>query len=304
MGDYDWLAPLISGVAKGAVDVGTGLAANNQIQGSYDEMLRALRERMGDYDALGNAGYQNVTPSLLGPSALEGIPEDVASRQAQQEAIAMLSELAASGGLSLGDLKAINDIQRTLNQNDTSRRKGLANEFSARGQLGSGAQLAMAMQGQQDAAQNANQRSESVNAQAQQRAMQALLEKGRMARGMASDDYGRKSDAARARDAIEARNAAARMQSQNANNAIAGQRFTDQLAKARGKTSLTNSMNDAVFGKGSANKNTTKALGGYTNDLIDTGATAWDSWNKDKPDYSVSSQHAPSGGTHDDEDDY
>lgn len=298
MSDYSWLAPLISGVAKGAVDVGTGLAANQQTQGSYEEILRNLRERMGDYDNLAGGDYKTVTPELLGPSALEGIQDDPAARQAQQEALAMLSELAANGGLSLADLKALNDIQQNLNRNDTARRKGLANEFSARGQLGAGAQLGMAMQGQQDAAQNANQRAESVAAQAQARAMQAIAEKGRMARGMASDDYGRKSAAAQARDAIEARNAAARMQSQNANNAIAGQRFTDDLAKARGKTSLTNSMNDAVFGAGQANKNTTKAMGGYANDLIDTGASAWDSWNSGSPDYG-STSHSTG---HDDED--
>lgn len=297
MGDYDWLAPLISGVAKGAVDVGTGLAANDQMQGTYAEMLRRLAEREADYDALGTAGYKPVTAEQVGPSALEGIQGDPAARQAQLEAMAALDELAKNGGLSLADLKALNDMQRGLNQNDASRRKGLANEFAARGQLGSGAQLAMAMQGQQDAAQNANQQSESVAAQAQRRALEAILQRGSMGRSMGNDDYARKADAARARDAIEARNAAARMQAQGANNAIAGQNFTDQLAKARGKTDLTNASNQAVFGKGAQQARTTGAMGGYTNKLIDTGATAFDAWNKDSPDYGGASHAA----THEDD---
>ncbi len=49
--DYSWIGPLISGVAKGAVDIGTGLAANQQMQGTYEEMLRNLRERLGDEEA-------------------------------------------------------------------------------------------------------------------------------------------------------------------------------------------------------------------------------------------------------------
>lgn len=280
MGDYDWLAPLLTGVAKGATDIGTGLQANAQTQAALDEMLRNWKERMGDYDAIGDAGYKDVSPVLLGDTALAGIPQDAAGRQAQQEAMAALSELAQNGGLSLGDLKTLNDIQASLSRTDQSRRKGLANDFAARGQLGAGAQLAMALQGQQDAAMQANAAGESAAAQGQARALQALLEKGRMGRTMGNDQYARDAEAAKARDAIAARNAAARMGSMTANNAIAGQRFDDQMAKAHGKTSLTNSMNEAVFNKGAANKNTTKAMGGYANDLIDTGATAFSSFGR------------------------
>lgn len=304
MGDYDWIGPLISGVAKGAVDVGTGLAANNQIQGSYSEMLRRLMERMGEYDSLGDAGYQPLVAQQLGPSALENIQEDPAGRQSQLEAMAALQELAQNGGLSLADLQALNQIEGRLNQQDTARRKGLANEFAARGQLGAGAQLAMAMRGQQDAAQNANQRAESVAAQAQQRALNAILQRGQLGRQMSGDKYGRDRDAALARDAIEARNAASRMDTARGNNAIAGQRFSDNLARLQGKTGLTNSLNQTTFGSGVQNARTTGAMGSYANNLIDSGKSTWDAWNKDAPDYSHSSGHTSGSGSHDEEDDY
>ena len=281
MSDYSWIGPLISGVAKGAVDVGTGISANNQIQGGYDEMLRRLAEREAEINALGGAGYQNIMPQEVGPSALEGLTVDPAAAQAQQEALAILTELIQGGGLTLGDKKALNDVEATLNRNTLARRKGLANEFAARGQLGAGAQLGMALDANQNAAMNANQRAESVAAQAQQRAMDAMLEKGRMARGMANDDYARKAEAARARDAIEARNAAARTHAATANNAIAGQRFDDNFAKVRAKMGLSGQQNQAAFGKGVQNARTTGAMGAYAGNAIDQGATAWDRWSNE-----------------------
>jgi len=280
MGDYSWIGPLAAAVGKGMNSYGANNAATAEYQNAFDKMLAELQARFGEYNALGNAGYKPVEAQQLGPSALESIPQDLQSRQDTQEAIGSLDDIANNGGLSLADMKAINDIQRELSQGDMARRKGLANEFAARGQLGSGAQLAMALQGQQAAAQNANQRAEGVQAQAQARAMQALLQKAGLARGLSADDYARKAAAAQARDAIEARNAAARTDAAKSNNAYAGQAFQDELSKMRGKTSLTNSMNEAVFGKGKAAATNIGANAMNTNGILDAGASAWGSFGK------------------------
>lgn len=280
MAEYDWIAPLISGVAKGAVDIGTGLSANNQVQAAYDEMLRNLAARMGDYDALGSAGYSDLQAQQVGPSALEGIQVDAAGRQAQLEAMAGLADLADRGGLNLADEAALNRIEGGLNRNVLARRKGLANEMQARRQLGSGAQLAMDLAAQQDSAQQANMRAEGIAGQAQQRALDAILQKAGLGRAMTNDDYQRQRDAALARDAIEARNAAARTDAAKYNNSLRGQSFEDNLAKARGKTDLTNSINQTRFGQGAQSARTTGAMGGYTNSLIDAGSSAFDSMTK------------------------
>lgn len=273
MGDYSWIGPLISGVAKGANSSATADSAQGISDAAYAQMLANLRDRLGDYDKLGKAGYEDLKPSLLGPSALEGIAADPAARAAQQQSIAALQQLADNGGLSLSDMKALNDLQGNLNRNDSARRNALSNQYAARGQLGSGAQLAMELQGQQQAAQSANQRGESIAAQAQDRALQAILQKGQVARGMSNDDYGRKADTAKARDAIEARNAAARTDAGKYNNSLRGQAYDDALAQARGKSGLTDSMNQTIFGQAKSQGNTVLAKGGYRNDLIDQGST-------------------------------
>ncbi len=297
MGDYSWIGDLIGGIAKAGNSYGAGAAANADVQRAYDEMMQNMKARYADYDNLGNAGYQNITAQQTGPSAIEGIPQDLQARAQQQQAIAALKELADNGGLSLADMKAINDIQNNLNRNDSSRRQGLANEFAARGQLGSGAQLAMALKGQQDAAMNANQQGESVAAQAQARALQAILQKGQLSRQMGDDDYRRRLDSARAHDMIEARNAAARTDASKYNNTLAGQNFADNLSKLKGKTALTMGQNDIIFGRGTQSGRTAMAMGDTTNSLIDGGVAALHKYNDGNKKTGGTAETPPTSGT-------
>lgn len=276
MGDFNW-AQFAGGLASGLNSYATSEEASKISQAAYEEMMRNLSERFGDYDKLGTAGYEALVPALRGRSALEDIQEDPASRLAQEQTLAELKDIIDSGGLSLADMKAMNDIQRNLNQQDAARRKGLANDFAARGQLGAGAQLAMALQGQQDAAESANQRAEATAAQAQDRRMGATMKRGDFARGMSRDAYGRDSNAAQAHDAINRWNADVRNDSQRYNNTVRGQAFEDELSKARGKTSLTNSMNEAVFGKGKDKAGSVETQGKLRNDFIKAGANAFGS---------------------------
>lgn len=282
MSDYSWIGPLIGGIGKGFNSFTAGNQANQQMQDAYAQMLANLNARMGDYDALGSAGYQDIAAQQLGPSALESIQLDPQGQQAQLEAMAALGELADRGGLNLADQTALNRLEGTLNRNAMARQKGLANEYAARGQLGSGAQLAMDIAGQQNAAMQASDRAEGIAGQAQQRALQAMLQRGQFGRSMSNDQYGRARDAAMARDAIEARNAAARTDAGKYNNSLRGQNFEDQLAKARGKTQLTGDINNAVFGSGRQGANTTLGQASATNSLIDSGSTAFQQYQKNQ----------------------
>jgi hypothetical protein len=272
MGDYSWIAP----VAKGAASLIGGQQAQGELQGAYQQMLENLKQRYAEYDALGNAGYKDIQAQQVGPSALEGIPQDLQARQQQQESIAALQDLADRGGLSLSDMKALNDIQANLSRNNSARQQGLANQYAARGQLGSGAQLSMDLANQQNAATNANDAGESAAAQAQARAFQAILEKGKTARSMSNDDYARKSEAARAHDMIEARNAAARTDASKYNNQLAGQNYEDQLRKIQGKTGLTESTNKTLYGSGQAKANNTLGTAGIVGDMFGS-ASKWGS---------------------------
>lgn len=280
MADVDW-GQLVGAGLSALNSYGTSEEASKISQAAYDEMLRNLRERFGDYDKLGDAGYEQLIPALLGPSAVSGIQDDPALRQAQQESLAELKSIIDSGGLTLSDLKGLNDVERVQNQNVTARRKGLANEYAARGQLGAGAQLAMDLDAQQNAAENAARAGESAAAQAQDRRTGAILKRGAMAGDMSAEEYKRKREAAEAEDFINRWNASTRNDAVKYGNTVKGQAFGDNLAKARGKTDLTRSMNDAVFGKGRDRAGAVETQGKYRNDMIKAGSNAASQFGQD-----------------------
>jgi hypothetical protein len=253
-----------------AADIGGAgtLGANAATQQAYQAVLKNLGDRFGDYSKLQTPGYKNINPAVLGPSALSKIQPDAQSRVDQQAAEAALQNISNSGGLNLADRAALNNQEQILSRNNAARQNSLANQYAARGQLGSGAQLAMDLSNQQNAAQQANQRGESIAAQAQQRAMQAILDKAGIARNMSQDDYARAKAAADATDSINKYNASMSTNAQEQNNKLLEQGYNDQLRKLGGQNQLTGEMNTAILGSGKANANTIAGTAGLGSSLI------------------------------------
>ena len=90
MADNSWIGPLIGGVAKAANSYDAASKADADMQEAYRQMLANLAARMGDYDALGTAGYTDVAPQTLGPSALENA-FDVSPRPRIQQLVGLAS---------------------------------------------------------------------------------------------------------------------------------------------------------------------------------------------------------------------
>lgn len=274
MGDYDWIAPLVGAAGSALNSSLTADRAGKISQEAYAEMLRNLQERFGDYDRLGTAGYEQYVPAELGKSALGGITEDPNLRMAGQETLSALKEIIDGGGLSLADLKANADTERGLNRNVTARRKGLANDYAARGQLGAGAQMAMDMDANQQANEQANQRGEATAARAEDRRLSAILKRGDVAQGMSAEDYKRQKEAAAAEDFINRWNASTRNDASKYRNTVKGMAFDDNLSKAHGKTALTDSLNKVTFGKGRDAAGGVETQGKIRNELIKGGTNA------------------------------
>lgn len=264
--DYGWIADL----AKYAAGTAGAQGANAVTQGAYAEILKNLKERFGEYDALKPAGYQSVVPERLGDSALSGIAPDAQSRLDEQAAIAQLDDIASSGGLTLADRQALAELESTLSRRATARNLSTANQFAARGTLDSGKQLAMQMAANQNANETANNRGETIAAEAQKRAMEAVLAKGRASHAMSKEDYDRQSEAAKAEDAIDKYNASMSTDVQRYNNALRGQAYDDEMKRLTGKTSVTGQINDSVLGSGKQNANTIAGQAYGTTGLIDS----------------------------------
>jgi len=282
----DWTALVGLGLqlAQSGVTYATANAAQKQALDALAKAQKNIGNTSAMFDAVGTPNYTPIDPksTQLGDTELKSVTVDPAGKLAEQQALAELQQIADAGGLSLSDMKALNDIQRGLNQNNQARQLSTANQFAARGQLGSGAQLAMALRGNQDDAMRANDAGEAAAAQAQQRAMQAIASKATMGRQMSEDDYNKKSKAAEAADLIKQRNMTNSIGAQQYNNNLLGQGFDDRFNVARGKAGLLPAMNENALMTGAQNQQGTLAKGKLASDMIGAGADAWGKFSASK----------------------
>ncbi len=107
--------------------------------------------------------------------------------------------------------------------------------MASRGTLDSGAQLAMALQNQQQSANIMAAQGEHQAGQAQLRAYQAIQDRARLAGQGLDRDWRQKSEAARAQDSINAGNAAIANAAMTHNAGIPQQNFNNQLTLAGAK---------------------------------------------------------------------
>ncbi len=291
-------------IASGA-EAYAGAGANNQAQGitdaAYKQMLQNIQDRMAGLQGLGSAGYTPTEAQEVGPSQLGNVHYNAQDEQAQQEALAQLKEIADRGGMTLADRNAINQLTEQTSHATQANQNSLANAFAARGQLGSGAQLGMALEGNQQAANANAQAGENQAAQAQQRAMQALSQRGALAGSMGSADYARKADAAKANDIIAQRNAAARTANSQYNNNLKGQSWDDAFKQQQAEAGLTTGLNNTIYGRGQSQGNTVKANTSILNQGIGQGASAAGSWLDKNANGKTSSADSIGNGSNQDE---
>lgn len=227
MADMDWGA-----LIQAAGPIIAGLASGGAGAGDREQAKRILDMMMAKYGALKTPQLQDVGAEELGPSALEGISEDPRFKEAQYGSLDALKGMQDAGGLTLEDTTALNKVQNQLARRESAGRASIANDFASRGQLGSAAQLAMAMGNQQDSANRAADAGADTAAAAQRRYFDSVLQRGKLGGEMSDRDYSRKANAAKARDVISAHNAAARTDAARYRNDVANQGFSNNMALA------------------------------------------------------------------------
>lgn len=218
------------------LQAGGGIAGQAASAGDREQQRRILEKAMAEWGAIQAPELKDDTAEQLGPSALEGIQEDPRLREAQLASLGTLDDMIKGGGYTLEDRAALNRINAQQARRENAGRAQIANDFAARGQLGSGAQLAMSLQNQQDSANRAADAGLDQAAQAQRRYFDAVMARSKAAGDMSDRDYQREASKARARDLIQQHNAAARMDTRRYNNTLASQRFANQGTLASGRS--------------------------------------------------------------------
>ncbi len=154
-----------------------------------------MPELIGQYNPLLETELQ------LGPSSMEGVSTDPRLAQAQMSALEQLSGYS-KGEMTPADAMALEQIRRNSASQGQARQQAILSEMQQRGQGGSGAELIARLKAGQAEADRASQEGAALQQMLQQRALQAITNQATLGGSMRSQEFGEKSDIAKAKDIV------------------------------------------------------------------------------------------------------
>lgn len=160
------------------------------------------------YKQVAELNPEMETAVNLGPSEMAGIATDPSLRQAQLNALSKLQEVGAAGGEDAQFLAEQSRLESDINRNLRGQQDAIMQNLATRGMSGGGQELVARQMSAQDAVNRQAQMAMDAKAQAQQRALQALMQSGQLGGQMQAQDFGQAAQRAQAQDAINRFNAA------------------------------------------------------------------------------------------------
>lgn len=159
----------------------------------------------------------------LGPSAMQGISTDPALKQAQMSALSKLMETGELGGRDAQFIADQNRIQNDVNTNLQGQTGAITQNLATRGMSGGMSEMVAKQLAAQGGANRQAQMEMDAKAQAQQRALSALMQSGQLGGQMQAQDFSQKAQQANAQDQIAKFNAANQQNVQSSNVAAKNQ---------------------------------------------------------------------------------
>jgi hypothetical protein len=193
-----------------AISAGAGLASTvgGMIQGSKDRKAAnaAYQRAMEEIEKVGappnlareiflkefkSAGV--LTPELeqninLEASKVAQIQEDPRLKDAQLRALEQMQQVGR--GLSPQERATFNKLRSEVQRDTEAKRQQIVQNMQARGQAGSGAELAAALMSSQAGADQASEAGDRIAAASAERALQAMLQSGQLGGQIRSQDFG------------------------------------------------------------------------------------------------------------------
>ena len=243
---FPLLAAAIPSIIGAAGSIGGAAIGSAAGAGSRAAQQRLIESILRDYGDLSVPELEKVLAEQLGSSAQEGVRDQMDPRvkNEQMDVLNSLKRLEDGGGESAETRAVLNRILGETQRSESAGRNAILGNMRARGTSGSGAELAMQLNNNQQQAERAQSAGLEQSAQANRRLLETIMGRGRMAGDMRGQDYRELSDAARAKDMISQYNADARSKSNYYNGQLPAQQYGMQLQKLAGKSNAaTNSAN-------------------------------------------------------------
>lgn len=273
---------LIAGGVGALVQGGLGLIGDAMAAGDREKARKLYEDLLKQIQSIPEPELREQAAVLLGESELGKVKADPSLVAAQRAALAKLQQISDEGGLTLEDKAVLETQLSRAARADAAGRNAISNQMQARGTLGSGAELAMALQGQQSSAQRGYESARDTAAQAQRRAYEAIMGRGSLAGQMRGQDFNEQSTAAKARDEIARYNAAAQERANAYNAGLSSELYKARLAKAQTAGGATSALANQYMGEAQGKANQMAGYGAAASRAIEGANDAYWDWEKEK----------------------
>jgi len=148
---------------------------------------------------------EELTPKIAGlqyQSEMQNITTDPRFAQAQIDALSKLGELS-DGGMNEADKNALLQLQAQQAQANRGQQEAIQQNMAERGMAGGGQEMAAKLQAQQSLADRGAMLGSQINADASQRALEAMMNAGELGGQMQQNQFSQRSDIAQAQDAAK-----------------------------------------------------------------------------------------------------
>ncbi len=228
--------PITLSLLLGAgVQVLGGVAGEAFSAQDRETQQRLLQQATDEFGKVNLPKLQQLVGEQVGPTELGKVQVDPELQRMQRGALDELMNVARSGGMTLEDKANLNRVEGQVARTESAGRGRIAEDMAARGISGGGAELAMQLANNQGASNRAAQGGLETAAAAQRRALDAMMQGGRLAGDMRGQDYDEKARAAQAQDLINRYNADSRSGAARYNAGLAQQQYENQMRQAQGK---------------------------------------------------------------------
>lgn len=296
-------APAAAAMQAGGSLIG-GVMGMMERKSAQEAQMRLIQQSVDDLQAIGvppveaqqialeklrSAG--ELTPELEQAfqqqnSGLLGIETDPRLKEAQMNALSELQGIGQSGGMRLSDQAAAQGAMDRIQSQERGSREAIAQDLREKSRFGGGDELAMKLANQQNSAQNANQVGLGLAGQAQQNALNAIMQAGNLGGSMQQQSFNQQSQQQAAQDAINRFNSQnsqeVAMRNANAKNEAQGWNLNNKQNIMNQNTGLSNQeqvANKSLLQKQFENQ-LTKA--GAVGDVRNQQATSVSNYGKDQ----------------------
>jgi hypothetical protein len=130
-------------------------------------------------------------PTMQDPSEAARAQADLEALATAKKALGSIEDVYQQGGLTAIDRARLEDIRRRNQMQERASREAILSDLEQRGQAGSGVELASRLINEQGSAERQTQEALGVEALAEQRALQAMVDAGTLGRTLSQDEFNR-----------------------------------------------------------------------------------------------------------------